>query len=92
MKFKIRTISQNGNLNLKFKIKIRTISQNRNLNLSLKFKFRTISQNSIIKFKMNIKNKKIIIKSYMMKFIIILSCFTSYTDFFQSHEAHISDT
>ena len=55
-------------------------------------KIRTISQNSIIKFKMNIK-KKIIIKSYIMKFIIImLSCFTSYTDFFQSHEAHISDT
>ena len=71
--------------------KIRTISQNRNLNLN--FKIRTISQNSIIKFKMNIK-KKIIIKSYIMKFIIIsiLSCFTSYTDFFQSHEAHISDT
>ena len=33
-------------------------------------KIRTISQNSIIKFKMNIK-KKIIIKSYIMKFIII---------------------
>ena len=32
---------------------------------------RTISQNSIIKFKMNIK-KKIIIKSYIMKFIIII--------------------
>ena len=61
----------------------------------MNFKIRTISQNSIIKFKMNIK-KKIIIKSYIMKFIIIiiimLSCFTSYTDFFQSHEAHISDT
>ena len=70
------------------KFKIRTISQNRNLNF--KFKIRTISQNSIIKFKMNIK-KKIIIKSYIMKFIIMLSCFTSYTDFFQSHEAHISD-
>ena len=55
-------------------------------------KIKTISQNSIIKFKMNIK-KKIIIKSYIMKFIIImLSCFTSYTDFFQSHEAHIPDT
>ena len=82
------------NLNLNLKFKFRTISQNGNLNLSLKFKFRTLSQNSIIKFKMNIKNKKIIIKSYMMKFIIIiiLSCFTSYTDFFQSHEAHISDT
>ena len=82
------TISQNRNL--KFKIKIRTISQNRNL--KFKINIRTISQNSIIKFKMNIK-KKIIIKSYIMKFIIImLSCFTSYTDFFQSHEAHISDT
>ena len=34
------------------------------------FNIRTISQNSIIKFKMNIK-KKIIIKSYIMKFIII---------------------
>ena len=34
-------------------------------------KIRTISQNSIIKFKMNIK-KKIIIKSYIMKFIIII--------------------
>ena len=33
-------------------------------------KIMTISQNSIIKFKMNIK-KKIIIKSYIMKFIII---------------------
>ena len=62
--------------------------------MSIIIKIRTISQNSIIKFKMNIK-KKIIIKSYIMKFIIIiiiLSCFTSYTDFFQSHEAHISDT
>ena len=61
----------------------------------MSIKIRTVSQNSIIKFKMNIK-KKIIIKSYIMKFIIIiisiLSCFTSYTDFFQSHEAHISDT
>ena len=78
-------------MSFKIKFKIRTISQNRNLNLN--FKIRTISQNSIIKFKMNIK-KKIIIKSYIMKFIIIimLSCFTSYTDFFQSHEAHISDT
>ena len=62
--------------------------------MSIIMSIRTISQNSIIKFKMNIK-KKIIIKSYIMKFIIIisiLSCFTSYTDFFQSHEAHISDT
>ena len=33
-------------------------------------KIRTISKNRIIKFKMNIK-KKIIIKSYIMKFIII---------------------
>ena len=32
---------------------------------------RTVSQNRIMKFKMNIKKKKIIIKSYMMKFIII---------------------
>ena len=45
-----------------------------------------------MKFKMNIKKKKIIIKSYMMKFIIIYDFFTSYTDLFQSHEAHISDT
>ena len=78
-------------MSFKIKFKIRTISQNS----IIKFKIRTISQNSIIKFKMNIK-KKIIIKSYIMKFIIIiiimLSCFTSYTDFFQSHEAHISDT
>ena len=38
--------------------------------MNLNFNIRTISQNSIIKFKMNIK-KKIIIKSYIMKFIII---------------------
>ena len=38
--------------------------------MSIIIKIRTISQNSIIKFKMNIK-KKIIIKSYIMKFIII---------------------
>ena len=37
----------------------------------MNFKIMTISQNSIIKFKMNIK-KKIIIKSYIMKFIIII--------------------
>ena len=34
-------------------------------------KIRTISKKSNIKFKMNIK-KKIIIKSYIMKFIIII--------------------
>ena len=39
--------------------------------MNLNFNIRTISQNSIIKFKMNIK-KKIIIKSYIMKFIIII--------------------
>ena len=39
--------------------------------INFKIKIRTISQNSIIKFKMNIK-KKIIIKSYIMKFIIII--------------------
>ena len=37
----------------------------------MSIRIRTVSQNSIMKFKMNIKKKKIIIKSYMMKFIII---------------------
>ena len=39
--------------------------------MSIIMSIMTISQNSIIKFKMNIK-KKIIIKSYIMKFIIII--------------------
>ena len=41
------------------------------MSIIMSIKIRTISQNSIIKFKMNIK-KKIIIKSYIMKFIIII--------------------